>query len=46
MKGNIDKEITPDIEKKISKKYQIVTINKFCLPKENSNRSLVVIKNK
>lgn len=46
MKGNIDKEITPEIEKKISKKYQIVTINKFCLPKENSNRSLVVIKNK
>ena len=46
MKGNIDKELTPEIEKKLSKKYQIVTIKKFLLPKENSNRSLVVIKNK
>lgn len=45
MKGNIDKELTPEIEKKLSKKYQIVTIKKFLLPKENSNRSLVVIKN-
>ena len=43
MKGNIDKELTPEIEKKLSKKYQIVTIKKFLLPKENSNRSLVVI---
>ena len=46
MKGNIDKELTPEIEKKLSKKYQIVTIKKFLLPKENSNRSLVVIINK
>ena len=46
MKGNIDKELTPEIEKRLSKKYQIVTIKKFLLPKENSNRSLVVIINK
>ena len=46
MKGNIDKELTPEIEKKLSKKYQIVTIKKFLLPKEKSNRSLVVIINK
>ncbi|MBQ3468929.1 MAG: 16S rRNA (guanine(527)-N(7))-methyltransferase RsmG [Bacilli bacterium] len=46
MKGNIDKEITPDIEKKISNKYIIDKIIEFELPIENSKRSLVVIKNK
>ena len=37
MKGDIEKELTLDVKKKIEK---------FLLPKENSNRSLVVIKNK
>lgn len=46
MKGNIDQELTEEVEKKLSKKYLIKEINKFLLPKEESNRSLVVIKNK
>ena len=46
MKGDIEKELTPDVKKKIEKKYKIEKIEKFLLPKENSNRSLVVIKNK
>lgn len=46
MKGNIDNELTPKIENKISKKYQILKIEKFELPIENSQRSLIVIKNK
>lgn len=46
MKGNIDNELTKPIEKKLSKKYKIIKIEKFQLPKENSERSLVVIKNK
>ena len=46
MKGDIDKELTNSVEKEISKKYKIVKINKFLLPIENSNRSLVIIKKK
>lgn len=46
MKGDIEKELTLDVKKKIEKKYKIEKIEKFLLPKENSNRSLVVIKNK
>ena len=46
MKGDIDKELTNSVEKEISKKYKIEKINKFLLPIENSNRSLVVIKRK
>lgn len=46
MKGDIEKELTPDVKKKIEKKYKIEKIEKFLLPKENSNRSLVIIKNK
>lgn len=46
MKGNIDDEITNDVINKISKKYKLVEIKKFLLPIENSNRSLVVIRNK
>lgn len=45
MKGNIDNELTISVEKNISKKYKIVKINKFHLPIEESDRSLVVIKN-
>lgn len=46
MKGNIAEEMTDQVISKINRKYNIVTINKFILPVENSNRSLVVIKNK
>ena len=46
MKGNIEEEITEQVVNKINKQYKIVEINKFLLPKENSNRSLVIIKNK
>ena len=45
MKGNIDNELTIPVEKKLSKKYKIVKINKFKLPIEESDRSLVVMKN-
>ena len=43
MKGNIDDELNVDILKKINKKYKISKIEKFLLPKENSQRSLVVV---
>lgn len=46
MKGNVEEEMTDQVVSKINKKYTLVTINKFLLPIENSNRSLVVIKNK
>ena len=45
MKGNIDNELTDSIKNKLSKKYKIIEINKFHLPIEESDRSLVVIKN-
>ena len=45
MKGNIDNELTDSVERIISKKYNIVKINKFKLPIEESDRSLVVMKN-
>ena len=44
MKGNIDKELTESVAKKLNKKYRIIKIEKFTLPVENSERSLVVIK--
>lgn len=43
MKGNIDDELNADILKKINKKYKISKIEKFLLPKENSQRSLVIV---
>ena len=46
MKGNVEEEMTDQVVSKINKKYNLVTINKFLLQIENSNRSLVVIKNK
>lgn len=45
MKGNIDEELTNFVKRKISKKYRIVKIDKFKLPTEESDRSLLVIKN-
>ena len=46
MKGNIDEELTDEVKIKISKKYKIIKIERFQLPIENSNRSLIMIKNK
>ena len=46
MKGNIDNELTDDIKRKIEKKYIIERIEKFTLPKEKSQRSILVIKRK
>ena len=45
LKGNIDEELNEEVKNKISKKYKIVKIEKFLLPIENSNRSIVVMKN-
>ena len=46
MKGNIDNELTNEIKRKIEKKYKIVKIEKFKLPIEESQRSILVIKRK
>lgn len=46
LKGDIDKELTEDVKRKLERKYIIEKINKFELPIENSNRSLVVLRNK
>lgn len=46
MKGDIEKELTKEVENKLSKKYKIVEIEKFDLPIENSKRSLLKIQNK
>ena len=46
MKGNIEEELTKEVQDKINKKYNIINIDKFKLPIEDSNRSLIVIKNK
>ena len=46
MKGNIDAELTPEVLQSINKKYEIINIEKFRLPVEDSERSLIVIKNK
>ena len=45
MKGNIEEELTKEVQNKINKKYIISNIDKFKLPIEDSNRSLIVIKN-
>lgn len=44
MKGNIEEELTQQVVNFINKKYKITRVEKFLLPKENSQRSLVVIK--
>ena len=46
MKGDIDKELTKEMKQKLQKKYQIIKIEEFVLPKEQSKRSLLVMKNK
>lgn len=45
LKGNIDEELNDEVKNRLSKKYKIVKIEKFILPIENSNRSIVVMKN-
>lgn len=46
MKGNIEEELTILMKKEIEKKYIIQNIIKFKLLKENSERTLVIVKNK
>lgn len=46
MKGDIDKELQPNIKRKLERKYKIVKIERFTLPKENLTRSLLVLQNK
>ena len=46
MKGNIEEELTEEVKRKLSQKYKIIKMQEFLLPKENSKRCLVVIKNK
>ena len=46
MKGNIYEELSAAVQKRIQKKYKIIKITKFYLPKENSHRSLVIISKK
>lgn len=46
LKGDIDKELTDDVKRKLERKYIIEKINKFELPIENSKRSLVILRNK
>lgn len=46
MKGNIEEELPTKVKNKINQNYQLLKINKFLLPKEESKRSLVVIKHK
>ncbi len=44
LKGDIDSELTEEVQKEINDKYQIEKIIKFNLPIENSKRSLISIK--
>lgn len=46
MKGNIENELTKERITKIEKEYRIEKIEKFMLPKEQSDRSLVVLERK
>lgn len=46
MKGNIEEEFNQKVQKKLSKKYQLIRIEQFLLPIEQSKRSLIVMKKK
>ena len=46
MKAKIENELTKDVRNKIEKKYIIIKEEKFILPIEQSERTLLVIKNK
>ena len=46
MKGNIEEELTTSVANKLKQKYNILRVEEFLLPKENSKRSLVVMSHK
>lgn len=46
MKGNIEEELNSSVVNKLKHKYNILRIEEFLLPKENSKRSLVVMSHK
>ena len=46
LKGDIEKELTEEVRGKLEKKYIIEKVSKFELPIENSQRSLVILRNK
>lgn len=46
MKGNVEEELNDQVIEKLSKRYKIENIIKFKLPLENSDRSLVIMKNR
>ena len=46
MKGNIEEELTKEVRQKLEKKYRIEKIETFLLPKEESKRSLIIMRNK
>ena len=46
MKGNIEEELTEEVERKLNKKYNIIKVERFSLPIENSKRSFIIMKNK
>ena len=46
MKGNIEEELTEEVKNKLSRKYNIIKVEEFYLPIENSKRSLIVMNNK
>lgn len=46
MKGNIEEELNDKVQKQIESRYKIEQIEKFHLPIENSQRSLIVITRK
>ena len=46
MKGNIEEELNSSVVNKLKHKYNILRVEEFLLPKENSKRSLVVMSHK
>ncbi len=46
MKGNVEEELSKNVEAKLQKKYLIIKREEFLLPIENSKRCLIVMKNK
>lgn len=46
MKGDITTELSEEVKQKLKQKYKLEKIEKFILPKEQSKRSLILIRNK
>ena len=46
MKGNIEEELTEEVKNKLKQKYNIIKIEEFTLPIEESKRSFIMMKNK